>query len=71
MTPATNGLGAAGAGGALAVILVWLINTFAPGVEVSDAVAQAFTVLCMMGASYLIPVESRRAQRRREIENVR
>ena len=62
MTPTTNGLGAAGAGGAVAVILVWLINTFLPAVAVSDAVAQAFTILCMIGASYVIPSSAQEVQ---------
>ena len=63
MTPTTNGLGAAGAGGAVAVILVWLVNTFAPTVEVTDPVAQAFAIICIIVASYIIPAEGRRRRR--------
>ena len=45
---------AGAAGGAIAIIIVWLINVFAPGVAVPDAVAQAFTVLCTILAGLYI-----------------
>jgi hypothetical protein len=56
-TPTTNVLGAGGAGGAVAIILIWLVNAFT-GLEIPDPVAQAITALCIIVAGYIIPSQT-------------
>jgi len=44
---------AAGIGGALAVIIVWVLSLFS--IDVPPEVAAALTTILSFGASYLIP----------------
>jgi len=54
VTPNTNVLGAAGLGGAIAVVVVWLINSLLPAVPIPDPVAQAFVIIFTIACGYII-----------------
>jgi len=65
MNSTTNINGAAPVGGAVAAILVWLINVALPSVPIPDVVAVAIGTICIYLAGLLIDGRAGATRRRR------